>query len=204
MSRMLRISVPVALALGLGACTGGLLGGGAKTPPWLLTLTPQAPTPESIVRSAGPGETVTIGTPIIPKEVRTTRVPVHSGPIAIAYVENLTWVDTPDRLFQDLLSETVTRMTNRVVLDPSQAALDPGIVVTGNLSRFGYDAQEGMVIVRYDAAMARAGGTSVATRRFEAREPADGTASSVAPAINAAANRVAMDVAQWVGAGQVP
>jgi cholesterol transport system auxiliary component len=200
MSRMLRVSVTVALALGLGACMGGLLGGGAKTPPWLLTLTPQAPAPGEIARTAGPGEAVTIEIPIIPKEVRTTRVPVHSGPIAIAYVENLTWVDTPDRLFQDLLSETVTRTTNRVVLDPTQAALDPGITVSGNLSRFGYDAQEGMVIVRYDAAMARAGGTGVTTRRFEAKEPSDGTASSVAQGINAAANRVAIDVAQWVGA----
>lgn len=200
MSRTLRVAAPIALALSLTACMGGLLGGGAKTPPWLLTLTPQAPAPESVARTAGPGEAVTISIPVIPKEIRTTRVPVHSGPIAIAYVENLTWVDTPDRLFQDLLSETVTRMTNRVVLDPNQVSLDPGVTVSGNLTRFGYDEQEGAVIVRYDAAMARSGGTAVTTRRFEAREPADGTANSVAPAINAAANRVAMEVAQWVAA----
>ena len=200
MSRMLRVSATVALALGLSACMGGLLGGGGKAPAWLLTLTPQAPAPESIARTAGPGESVTIDTPVIPKEVRTTRVPVHEGPIAIAYVKDLTWVDTPDRLFQDLLTETVTRMTNRVVLDPNQSTLDPGITISGNLTRFGYDAQQGMVVVRYDAAMARTGGTAVTTRRFEAKEPADGTASTVAPAINSAANRVAMEVAQWVGA----
>ena len=199
MSRTLRVAAPIALALSLTACMGGLLGGG-KAPPWLLTLTPQAPAPESVSRTAGPGEAVTIAIPVIPKEIRTTRVPVHSGPIAIAYVQDLTWVDTPDRLFQDLLSETVTRMTNRVVLDPNQSALDPGITISGNLSRFGYDEQEGMVVVRYDAAMSRSGGAAVSTRRFEAREPADGTANSVAPAINAAANRVAMEVAQWVGA----
>ena len=200
MIRMLRVAAPIALALSLSAC-GSLLGGGAKTPPWLLTLTPQAPAPESVSRTAGPGEAVTIDVPVIPKEIRTTRMPVHSGPIAIAYVQDLTWVDTPDRLFQDLLSETVTRMTNRVVLDPKQSTLDPGMTISGNLSRFGFDAQDNMVVVRYDAAMARAGGTQVTTRRFEAREPADGTASSVAPAINAAANRVAMDVAQWVSGG---
>ena len=198
MIRMLRLSAPVALALTLTAC-GGLLGGGGKTPPWLLTLTPQAPAPGDIARTAGPGEAVTIELPVVPKEIRTNRVPVHSGPIAIAYVKDLTWVDTPDKLFQDLLTETVVRTTNRVVLDPRQSSLDPGVTVTGNLSRFGYDAQEGMVVVRYDAAMTRAGGTAVATRRFEAREPADGSASSVAPAINAAANRVAIDLAQWVG-----
>lgn len=199
MNRTLRLAAPMALAMSLSACLGGLLGGGAKTPPWLLTLTPQTPAPESISRTAGAGEAVTIEVPVIPKEVRTTRVPVHSGPIAIAYVKDLTWVDTPDRLFQDLLSETVTRTTNRVVLDPNQSSLDPGMTISGNLTRFGYDAQDGAVVVRYDAALSRPGGTAVTTRRFEAREPADGTASSVAPAINAAANRVAIDVAQWVG-----
>ena len=199
MSRKLRVPATLALAFSLTACMGGLLGGGKATP-WLLTLTPQAPAPESISRTAGPGEAVTIDVPVIPKEIRTTRVPVHSGPIAIAYVKDLTWVDTPDRLFQDLLTETVTRTTNRVVLDPNQSTLDPGLTISGSLTRFGYDASEGMVVVRYDAAMARAGGTAVTTRRFEAREPADGTATSVAPAINAAANRVAMEVAQWVAA----
>ena len=194
MSPMLRLAAPFALALALSACMGGLLGGGGKTPPWLLTLTPQAPAPGEIARTAGPGEAVTIEAPVVPKEIRTNRVPVHSGPIAIAYVKDLTWVDT-----QDLLTETVTRTTNLVVLDPRQSSLDPGKTVSGNLSRFGYDAQEGMVVVRYDAAMTRSGGGAVTTRRFEAREPADGTASSVAPAINAAANRVAIEVAQWVG-----
>src|SRR5918993_3746533 len=145
MSPKSRLAAPVALTLALPACMGGLLGGGGKTPPWLLTLTPQAPAPASIARTAGPGQAVTIELPVVPKEIRVNRVPVHSGPIAIAYVEDLTWVDTPDRLFQDLLSETVTRMTNRVVLDPNQSALDPGITVTGNLTRFGYDEQEGMV-----------------------------------------------------------
>ena len=198
MSRTLRLAVSIAAALSLSACMGGLLGG-AKTPPWLLTLTPQAPQPASIARTAGPGEAVTIELPVVPKEIRTNRVPVHSGPIAIAYVENLTWVDTPDKLFQDLLTETLTRTTNRVVLDPRQSSLDPGVTVTGNLSRFGYDAQEGAVIVRYDAAMTRAGGAAVATRRFEARAPADGTASTVGTALNTAANQVAVEVAAWVG-----
>jgi len=198
MSRTLRLAEPIAVALSLSACAG-LLGGGGKAPPWLLTLTPQAPAPESIARTAQPGEAVTIELPVVPKEIRTNRVPVHSGPIAIAYVKDLTWVDTPDKLFQNLLTETVMRTTSRVVLDPKQSSLDPGVTITGNLSRFGYDAQEGAVIVRYDAAKTRAGGKAVETRRFEARETADGSASSVAPAINAAANRVAIDVAQWVG-----
>jgi cholesterol transport system auxiliary component len=47
--------------------------------------------------------------------------------------------------------------------------------------------------------MSTAGGTRVETRRFEARAPADGTASTVGPALNRAANQVAIDVARWIG-----
>ncbi len=197
MKRMLRVPAVAAVALSLSACA--LLGGGPKPPPTLLTLTPSAAAPESLVRSANAGETVTIELPVIPKELRSVRVPAQVGPTAVAYIKDLQWVDTPDRLFQDLLSETVLRTTSRVVIDPKQAALDPGLVVSGQLSRFGYEAGEGSVLVRYDAAMSAAGGTRVETRRFEARVPADGTAASVGPALNDAANQVAVLVAQWIG-----
>ena len=197
MKKMLRVSAVAAVALSLSACA--LLGGGPKPPPTLLTLTPSAAAPESLARSANAGETVTIELPVIPKELRSVRVPAQVGPTAVAYIKDLQWVDTPDRLFQDLLSETVLRTTSRVVIDPKQAALDPGLVVSGQLSRFGYEAGEGSVLVRYDAAMSAAGGTRVETRRFEARVPADGTAASVGPALNDAANQVAGQVAQWIG-----
>ena len=126
-------------------------------------------------------------------------MPAQVGPTAIAYIKDLQWVDTPDRLFQDLLEETVTaddlprRARSQAVGARSRRD------VSGQLSRFGYDAQEGSVLVRYDAAMSRPAARAVETRRFEAREPADGTARTVGPALNAAANRVAMEVAQWVG-----
>ena len=53
--------------------------------------------------------------------------------------------------------------------------------------------------MRYDGALSTAGGTRVETRRFEASVPADGTAATVGPALNAAANQVATEVAAWVG-----
>lgn len=195
MMRFTRLSVALMGALSLSAC----LGGGKKVPPTLLTLTSSAPAPASVSRAAAPGQTITIDVPVIPKELSTTRVPAQVGPTAIAYIENLQWVESPDRLFQDLVQETVMRTTNRVVLDPRQSGFDPGVRLTGTLSRFGYDAQEGAVLVRYDAALNVPGGTQVQTRRFEARVPADGTSSTVGPALNNAANQVATEVAQWVG-----
>lgn len=198
MRAFVRTGTAIALAGLLAGCSlSSVLGGGGKPPPYLYTLTSDAP-PAAAVRSAAVGETVTIRLPVIPKELRTTRVPAQVNPIVVQYVTDLQWVDTPDRLFQDLVAETVRRTTNRVVLDPQQSALDPGLVVTGQLNRFGYDAQQGMVVVQYDASLATQGGTHVETRRFEASVPADGTGPSVGPALNSAANQVAQQVAQWI------
>jgi cholesterol transport system auxiliary component len=194
-----RMFAAVALAAALGACSlSGMLGGGGKAPATLLTLTPEAADPGQIVRAANAGEAVTIAVPVISEKNSTTRVPVQVSPTDVQYVTNLVMVDTPDRLFQDLLAETVRRSTNRVVLDPRQARLDPGLQVTGELRRFGYDAQTGQAIVVYDGALSTAGGTRVETRRFTGTAPADGTAASVGPALNRAANQVAAEVATWI------
>ena len=193
--RLHRLSLVALGALSLTAC----LGGGKKVPATLLTLTSSAPPSAQAVRSAEAGQAVTIDVPVIPKELATTRVPALAGPTAVAYIEDLQWVESPDRLFQDLVQETVMRTTSRVVLDPKQASLDPGLKLTGNLSRFGYDAAAQAVVVRYDGALSTAGGTRVETRRFEASVPADGTANTVGPALNAAANQVALEIARWIG-----
>jgi cholesterol transport system auxiliary component len=195
MRAYLRIGTALALAVAASGCA--LLGGG-KAPPVLFTLSSDAP-PAAAARTAAVGETVTIETPAIPKELRTVRVPVDIGLTQVQYVANLQWVDTPDRLFQSLVEETVRRTTNRVVLDPNQATLDPGLVVTGQLNRFGYDSQQGAVVVQYDSSLATQGGTNVESRRFEASVPAYGKAATVSPALNEAANQVAKQVAQWIG-----
>jgi cholesterol transport system auxiliary component len=199
MKLLLRAVAPVALALAVGGCSlGGLLGGG-KTPTTLLTLKAEAADPGQIQRIANAGQTVTIATPIVAKELRTTRVPVQVTPTDVQYVTDAQWVDTPDRLFQDLISETVRRTTNRVVLHGRQTNLDPGLTVSGELQRFGFDAQTGQAIVSYDANLSTEGGTRVESRRFIATAPTDGTAASIGPALNRAANQVAVEVARWIG-----
>jgi cholesterol transport system auxiliary component len=199
MKLMLRVAAPLALSLAIGGCSvSGLLGGGGKAPTTLQTLTPEAPDPGPAARAVSAGQAVTIGTPAIPKELRTTRVPVQITPTDIQYVTGLQWVDTPDRLFQNLVAETVRRTTNRVVLDTRQSALDPGMLVSGELQRFGYDASSGQVVVVYDAILSSGG--RIESRRFAATAPADGSGQAVGPALNRAANQIAQEVAQWIGA----
>jgi cholesterol transport system auxiliary component len=196
MNQVMRAAAAAMMVAGLTGCA--LLSGG-EVPKNLITLTPTAPAPGAMVRAGQAAESVTIEAPVIAKEIRTTRVAAQVGTTSVAYIKDLTLVDTPDKLFKDLLTETIVRTTNRVVLDPRQSNLDPGLVVSGRLTNFGYEGGAGTVLVRYDAALAAAGGTRVETRRFEARAPADGTAATVGPALNAAANEVAVAVAQWIG-----
>ena len=190
----IRPLLPLAVALALGGCFGG-----AKVPAVLLTLSPEAPPAADMNRSAGAGETVTVDVPVTPKALKSLRVPAQVGDTAIAYIKDAQWVDMPDRLFQQLLSETLKRSTNRVVLDPRQSSLDPGLKVSGLLDRFGYDAGAGAAVVRFDAALAAPAGNRVETRRFEASEAAAGDSATVGPALNRAANKVARDVAAWIG-----
>jgi cholesterol transport system auxiliary component len=200
MRLVLKTGGALALAVALGACSlGGMLGGGGKPPTTLVTLTPEAAEPQSIARTAAAGQAVTIATPAVQRELGTVRVPVQVTPTDVQYVSNLQLVDTPAHLFGNLIAETVRRTTNRVVLDPGQTSLDPGVLVTGQLQRFGYDASSGQVVVTYDASLSTAGGSQVQTRRFTATAPADGTGPSVGPALNRAANQVALDVAKWIG-----
>jgi cholesterol transport system auxiliary component len=199
MKPVLRLAMSLVLAVAVAGCSiSSLLGGGGKGPTTLLRLTPQAALQGSAANSASAGDAVTIAVPIIGKELRTTRVPAQVNDTQVAYIEDLVWVDTPDRLFQDLLAETVRRTTGRVVLDPKQSLLDPGITVAGQLHRFGYDAAEQAVLVRFDAVRSTAGGTQVETRRFEARVPSAADAASVGPALNQAANQVAIEAAIWI------
>lgn len=192
--RISRLFGPLALVAALGGCFGG-----GKAPSTLYTLTSSAADPGTISRSASPGQAVTIAIPVVDKSLRSTRVAVDLGTTQVQYVKNVQLVDLPERLFQQLVSETVRRTTNRIVLDPSQGTLDPGVLVTGELQKFNYDSYAGQVVVQYDAAMASDGGRQVESRRFTATAPSDGTAATVPSALNDAANQVAADVARWIG-----
>jgi cholesterol transport system auxiliary component len=182
-------------ALALSGCFGG-----ARAPSELMTLTAAQTRPADATRTAAQGQTITIVEPTVPQALRTNRVPVHTSPTAIAYLQDAQWVEAPNALFGRLLSEVIAATTGRVVLDPNQYTHDPGTRITGQLQRFGYDAQTLEVVAVYDAVMERTGGAGVTSRRFEARTAvAEPTPAAIAPALNEVANRIAADVAAWVG-----
>lgn len=193
----MRLKLPFALA-GLVLLAGCF--GGASVPDELLTLTPADTRPAAAPRSAAAGEAVTVMDPTVPQALRTTRVPVYISETAIQYLKDAQWVESPGPLFGRLVGEVIAARTGRVVLDPGQFTLDPGVQISGQLLKMGLDPIGMEAVIVYDAAISSRSG--VRTNRFEARVPvADDTAAAVAPALNAAANQVAEQVATWVGGG---
>lgn len=192
---LLATAIGLALALPLGGC----LSFGAKTPPTLMRLTATEARSASASRTVPTKETITVVVPTIAQELRTPRVPVRTGATQVSYLKDAQWVEIPAALFGRLLSETIAARTGRVVLDAKQFTFDPGTRLTGTLETFGLQADTMEAVAVYDAALAR-GADAVETRRFEARVPVTAIdAASAAPALNQAANRVAADVAAWVG-----
>lgn len=186
----------IAAALPLSAC----ISFGAKPPPSLLTLTSASALAANAGRPVNANDAIAIGVPTVPQAIATTRVPVSVDATAIAYVENAVWVEAPARLFQRLLSETITAKTGKTVLDPKQTALVPAMQLSGQLLRFGVDETTSDAVIIYDAVLTRDAGKTVMTRRFEARSKAATiTAKPVGEALNLAANSIAGEIATWVG-----
>jgi len=177
----------------------GCISFGAKPPPTLLTLQATASPAVGQEQSSAHARSITIQVPTAPTAIATARVPVQSTPTTIAYVKDAQWAEPPARLFARLLSDTVTAQTNMVVLSTVQSISDPSAVLTGELRNFGLDATSRMAVVTYDAALTRAGETTVEKRRFEARVPVSAiNAGTAGPALSQAANQVATEAASWV------
>ena len=187
------------LALAAALALSGCFSFGSKPPPVLMRLTAEDTRAAGTSRTAAAAEAITVVTPTVAQELRTPRVPVRTGGVGVAYVEDAQWVDTPDVLFGRLLGETIAARTGRVVLDPRQFTFDPGIRLTGTLHSFGFNADTSEAVVIYDAVLGR-GPDAVESRRFEARVPVAVIDAATAPvALNTAANRVAAEVAAWIG-----
>ena len=190
------------LLLALGAVTlSGCFSLGGKPPPFLLTLDADAAPTAGAARTAAEASTLTILIPTAPQKLRTQRIPVQQDGASVAYVKDAQWVEAPQRLFQRLISETVAARSGRVVLDEGQYLTAPGEQLAGQLMEFGVDARTGEAVVVYQAMLVAAGGKNVTQRRFEARESLGGVveAKPVGEALTRAANRVAVDVAGWLG-----
>lgn len=188
------------LALLLALPLAGCISFGSKPPASLLTLSPAAPLPVGEAQRSNVAATITVGVPSVPQELSASRIPVHTGGTAIAFIKDAQWVERPSQLFARLMGDTITARTGRLVLSTRQSLTDPGAYLMGELRMFGVDADTGEAVVTFDAALIRGPETVVEKQRFEARVPVSPIeAAPVGLALNQAANQVAAQVADWVG-----
>jgi cholesterol transport system auxiliary component len=193
---LFRTSLTLAAALALSGCVS--LGG--KAPPFLLTLDADAVPTAGALRTNADASPLTVLIPTAPQKLRTQRIPVQQDDGSIAYIVEAQWVEAPQRLFQRLLSDTLGAKTGRLVLDEGQYLTAPGEQLAGQLLEFGIDARTGEAVVVYQAMVVTGGGKSVRQQRFEAREKLSAIAARPAgSALTRAANKVAGEVAAWVG-----
>lgn len=195
MKNALRSAAASAALLALSGC----LGLGGKTPESLITLTPTATAPAGSVASGNAASAIAMSEFQAPQKLDVTRVPVQVTDSEIAYVKDAVWNEKPARLLSRLIAETIRARSDRLVIDGDDPGAQAQLRVSGTLREFGYDARTGEVVLVLDAAKAGAG-SSVVTKRFEARVPGVvAEAGPVGVALNQAANTVAGEVAAWVG-----
>lgn len=198
MKKELAAMKKAALLLAL-AMLPGCISLGSEPPPSLLTLTPEASIPAGRAATGNLSSALAVQVPSAPQRLSVTRVPVTTSDSSLAYLKDAMWVEKPADLFRNVLVETIRARGNRLVVDGGGLEYAATTQLMGELVEMGYDAPSSSVLVRYDAVLSLPGG-EVRMQRFEHRisgvlaEP-----DAVGAALNTAANRVADEVAVWVG-----
>lgn len=194
--RLLKAAGLLAATGALGACVSF---GGAEPPPSLLSLSPDQKLSAGAMQSGPQTGSLVVALPASPQKLNTVRVPVQTSGTGIAYLKDAVWIDKPARLFQDLLSETIAARNGRLVLSAAEAGGRAKTYITGDLVNFDLDGPSLTVTVTYDA-VKMIEDKPVEKKRFEATEAVIAAEPGpVGQGLNKAANRVAADVAKWVG-----
>lgn len=175
------------------------IGGGGDPPDQLLTLTSSATVPAGATSDGDMAGALAVTEPSVPHHLDVLRVPVQVDASSLAYLQDAVWVEKPSRLFQRVLAETIRARGNRLVVGAGELEYAAQTQLGGDLVAMEYDAARSRVVVRYDAMLRQPDGM-VRTRRFESEVTGVAPdALAVGPALNRAANDVAVQVADWVG-----
>lgn len=186
--------LPATLALLLAGCVSLT----PDPPDSLLTLTPTRTAPAGALASGEAATALAVIEPDADQRLNVVRVPVMTTDSSLAYLQDAVWVEKPARLFQRLLAETIRAGGMRLVVDEGDLGYSAATKLSGRLLDMGFDAASGSVVVRFDGVLLTPDG-KVQTRRFESRvEGVEPEAAAVGPALNQAANAVAVEVAAWV------
>lgn len=179
------------------AALSGCVRIGAKPPGTLLSLTSDVAPAAGATSSGTLGEATVVLEPAAAASVSVLRVPVQIDASNIAYIKGTQWVERPARAFQHLLADTLRARGKGLVVETDRATT--GTRIGGQLLAMGFDAPTRSAIVRFDAMKWLPGGR-IETRRFESIvRGIDPEPEEIGPALNQAANKIAGEIADWVG-----
>lgn len=200
--RMRRAAIQMLAVPALMLATAGCVSlGGAKPPPFLLTLSADKQVPAGTVASGTGTTAIMVMEPETDQRLAVLRIPVQVDDTRVAYLVGTAWVERPSRLFRGLLAETLRTRTAALVLEDTQAAPVGGTRLSGRLIDLGYDVRSQSAVVRFDAMRTGPKG-ELQTKRFESMVAGvQAKPEFVGPALNKAANDVAGQVADWMVAG---
>lgn len=194
-----KISGPRLYALPLLIMLGACVSFGGKAPVYMLVLTADNIVAAGAARTAVVADALVIQIPQVPRKLDNNRLPVQIDASSIAYLKDAFWADKPARLMQMLLVETVSAKSGNLVLNEVDAGGKATRYLSGSLLEFGIDAPTSEAVVVYDMVKIIRG-SATEKRRFEARRPVNAIAPAPAgAALNAAANDVASQIAEWAG-----
>lgn len=200
---MPRFPPPLLLFVLLLAGCGPIVQIGGLQPPPQAQYVLAAPATEAVpagVAPIDPARAVSVLALNAPSTLATIRIPVKTEATEVRYLKGAEWAEPPARMMARLI-EVRLAGAGIPVIDRRVTGRSAPQLLGGTLRAFEVDAADGSqsVRVRLDATLAGPGGTRL--RSFERDLPLtriDGP--DAARALNAAANQVAEDVAQWVAA----
>lgn len=177
----------------------GCLSLGGKAPPTLFTLGATRGAAAGASTTGKVADALVVAEPEVDRRLGVQRVAVQVDASNVAYLKDAMWVERPSRLFRALLAETLRAKGGRLVFEDDQPLAGSARRLSGRLIDMGYDVRAQAAVVRFEA-VRDLGNGEVSVRRFEAVESGvSAKPESVGPALNRAANKVAAEVADWVG-----
>lgn len=193
-ARMIRTFAATAVLL---ASLSGCVSIGAKPPGTLLSLTPEAEPAVGATSSGTLGDATVVMEPAAAAPVSVLRIPVQIDTASVAYIKGTQWVERPSRAFQHLVAETLRARGKGLVVEADRGTT--GTRIGGRLLAMGFDVPTRSAVVRFDAMKWLPDGR-IETRRFESSVAGiDPNPDAIGPALNHAANKVASEIADWVG-----
>lgn len=193
-ARMTRTFVASLMML---AALGGCVRIGAKPPGMFLSLTSDAAPAAGSSSSGTLADAIVVVEPGAAAPVSVLRIPVQIDASRVAYLKGTEWVERPSRAFQHLIADTLRARGKGLVIEIDRNTT--GTRIGGRLLAMGFDVPTRSAVVRFDAMKWLPDGR-IETRRFESTVAGvDPQPNQIGPALNTAANKVAGEIADWVG-----